>query len=101
MLISHRHHIRPQAAAPPTPATASPSATSPSSSSTAPSLARPTPATAPSPDPPCRRAWISVVDGDRLPQWAGEVDDRQFGLHECRWVAYDLGDTTTAGVLGV
>ncbi len=38
----------------------------------------------------------TVVDVDRLPQWAGEVDDRQLGLHEGRWVAYDLGDTTTA-----
>ncbi|NDK91522.1 hypothetical protein GYA93_18345 [Gordonia desulfuricans] len=38
----------------------------------------------------------TVVDVDRLPEWAGEVDDRQLGLHEGRWVAYDLGDTTTA-----
>lgn len=37
----------------------------------------------------------TVVDVDRLPEWAGEVDDRQLGLHEGRWVAYDLGDTTT------
>ena len=38
----------------------------------------------------------TVVDVDRLPEWAGEVGDRQLGLHEGRWVAYDLGDTTTA-----
>ena len=38
----------------------------------------------------------TVVDLDQLPEWAGEVDDRQLGLHEGRWVAYDLGDTPTA-----
>lgn len=35
----------------------------------------------------------TCADLDRLPNWAGEVDDRQLGLYEGRWVAYDLGDT--------
>jgi len=38
----------------------------------------------------------TVVDVDRFPEWAGEVGDRQLGLHEGRWVVYDLGDTPTA-----
>lgn len=37
------------------------------------------------------------ADLDRLPDWAAEVDDRQLGLYEGRWVAYDLGDTQRRG----
>lgn len=37
-----------------------------------------------------------VADVDQLPDWAGEVDDRQLGLLHGQWVVYDLGDDASA-----